>query len=81
MAGQRGNAGRSQRGSGERWRWTEVARGSVLSSTGAAVRGTWPAGAAAAWRREKHRRKGLEEEEGGLFCDFLKVQRPHEMYK
>jgi hypothetical protein len=77
MAGQRGKAGRSQRGSGERWRWTEAARGSALSSAGAAVHGTWLAGAVAARRRDKQRRKGLEEEEGGLFCDFLKMQGPH----
>jgi hypothetical protein len=52
-----GTVGRGQRGSRKRWRWAEAARGSALSNAGAAVRGTWPAGAAAARRAEEQRRE------------------------
>jgi hypothetical protein len=52
-AGRRGTAGRGERGSRKRWRWAEAARGSALSSAGAAVHGTWPTGAVAARRAEE----------------------------
>jgi hypothetical protein len=63
IAGQRGKAGGSQRGLGERWRWAKATRGSAQSSAGAVVRGTWPAKAVAVRRTEEQRRAGLEEED------------------
>jgi hypothetical protein len=40
------------------------------------VRGTWPARAAGAAQR-RNRGVGLEVDEGGSVCNFLKVQGPH----
>jgi hypothetical protein len=51
-----------------------VARGSALSSTGAAVRGTWPAGAAAARQTEEQRRK-REGRRRGTEMEILKNTR------
>jgi hypothetical protein len=49
--------GGASAGSGERWRWAEMARGSARAARGRRGRSTWPA--------ERRRRAGKETEEVG----------------
>jgi hypothetical protein len=58
-----GEAGTGQRGVGKAAARQGRARGMAQSGSGAAVRGTWLARAAAMRRAEKQRRPGLEEED------------------